>query len=217
MPDKLLFDQVRRELRERLPESSLVDAASRAVYATDASLYQFPPIAAVTPRDAEEIAAVLAIARRFRVPVLPRGGGTSLAGQATNRAIIVDVSKHMNRLLEVNPAGRWARVQPGLVRDELNAAIAHHGLEFAPETSTSNRANIGGMIGNNSSGMRSIRYGRTLEHVLELKVMLSTGEVVDCGPRSDREIDREIGAGTPEGRLWAGLRRVLDGNRQLIA
>ncbi|MCB2155586.1 FAD-binding protein [bacterium] len=212
----LLYDQVRDELRRRLPSEVLVDRVRRGIYATDASLYQFEPIAVVTPRSEADIAIALEIARRHRIAVLPRGGGTSLAGQATNSGIVLDVSKHMNRVLEINPSERWARVQPGVVRDELNAQLKPHGLEFAPETSTSNRANIGGMIGNNSSGMRSIQYGRTSEHVIACRVMLASGEFVELRQRSPQEVADLIAGDSIEGRLLRGIGTVLDRHRELI-
>lgn len=212
--------RARAELKERFGDNALVDVVSRGLYSTDASVYQFPPVAVVTPRDEDDIGTALAVARKYHIPVTMRGGGTSLAGQTANRSIIVDVSKHMNKLLEVNATEGWARVQPGLVRDELNAALAPYGVEFAPETSTSNRANVGGMIGNNSSGMRSIRYGRTLEHVLETRVMFATGEVANLAPRSLDEVTelirRDEREGNAEGRIWRSLRPMLEKNRALI-
>jgi len=211
-------DAVRAELLRLLPTGEvLADEASRGIYSTDASIYQFMPVAVVTPRHRDDIATVLKLAREFNIPTMMRGGGTSLAGQCANSAIIIDTSKHMNKLLEINAAGRWARVQPGFVRDELNKAITQHGLEFAPETSTSNRAVIGGMIANNSSGMRSIRYGRTSEHVLELTVMLATGDVIEMKPRSPHEVERLKKEETPEGRLWRSLSTIIDDNRDLVA
>jgi FAD/FMN-containing dehydrogenase/Fe-S oxidoreductase len=209
-------EEVRRELERQFGARALVDPVSRGLYATDASVWQFEPIGIVVPESEEDIAAVLRLAREFGVPVLPRGGGTSLAGQTCNEAVVLDVSKHLNRILEVNEAERWVRVQAGIVRDELNAALRPTGLEFAPETSTSNRANIGGMIGNNSSGTRSIRYGRTLEHVLECRVMLANGEIVECKPRSRAEIDALMAGDSEEGKLWRAMTKIVEENRALI-
>ena len=211
-----VHEHVRRDLASAFLDDALVDPVSRGLYSTDASVYQFSPIGVVTPRTEEDVATVLRIARQHRVPVLPRGGGTSLAGQTANHAIVVDVSKHMNKILEINAEERWVRVQPGLVRDELNAALVPYGVEFAPETSTSNRANIGGMVGNNSSGTRSIRYGRTLEHLLETRLMLPNGEIVECKPRSRSEIATLMQGDSEEGKIWRGLTALLDKNRGLI-
>jgi FAD/FMN-containing dehydrogenase len=115
------------------------------------------------PRDRDDARAAVALAAEHGVPILPRGGGTSLAGQTVGAALVLDFSKHMNRLLELDAGQRWARVEPGLVRDELNARLAEHGLCFAPDPATSSRANVGGMIGNNSSGTKSILYGKTID------------------------------------------------------
>ncbi|MFV2073839.1 MAG: FAD-binding oxidoreductase [Thermoanaerobaculales bacterium] len=151
------------------------DQATRGIYATDASIYQIRPVAVVTPLDEHGVRAAVAVAAEHGVSILPRGGGTSLAGQAVGEALVLDFSKHLNRLLELDVERRWARVQPGLVRDELNAQVAAHRLHFAPDPASANRANIGGMIGNNSSGMRSVVYGKTVDHLLETRVLLADG------------------------------------------
>ncbi|MBI3628914.1 MAG: FAD-binding protein [Candidatus Rokubacteria bacterium] len=151
------------------------DRYSRLLYATDASMYQMEPIGVVLPRHTGDVQAVLQVADRTGTPVLPRGGGTSLTGQTVNRAIVLDFSPHMNALLEVNGEEGWARVQPGLVQDELNHLVRPRGLLFGPDTSTSNRATLGGMLGNNSGGAHSIAYGLTIDHVLELTVLLADG------------------------------------------
>ena len=162
-------------LQESVKGEVRFDPYSRTLYSTDASIYQILPIGVVIPRDAEDIAATLRIAHEQGVPVLPRGGGTSLAGQSIGRAIVLDCSKYMDRLLELDPAGQWARIQPGVVQDELNLAAHPHGLRLGPDTATSNRATLGGMMGNNSSGARSILYGKTSDHVQELRVLLIDG------------------------------------------
>jgi len=164
------------------------DLMSRGLYATDASIYQQTPAGYVTPRTVDELKRTQKLAFDYAMPVLPRGGGTSLAGQTTAiDAIVIDTSKHLNKLEEVNEKEMWARVQPGLVRDELNTMLASRGIWFAPETSTSNRANIGGMIGNNSSGMMSVRYGTTISHVLGLNMVLADGSEVYFGRRSEMD------------------------------
>ncbi|MDX2176727.1 MAG: FAD-linked oxidase C-terminal domain-containing protein [Candidatus Sumerlaeia bacterium] len=169
-PDDLL-----RDLRSRLRGDVRADAVRRGMYATDASIYQQIPVAVAVPRDAEDVLAAVAVARERGVPLLARGGGTALAGQTITEGVVLDFSKHMARVLEVDADEGWARVEPGVVRDHLNDAVKSTGLMFAPETSTSNRATLGGMIANNSSGMMSIRYGRTSEHVLELDAALADG------------------------------------------
>ena len=154
-----------KQLRRRTKGEVRFDAYSRALYNTDASLYQMEPIGVVAPRDAEDVAATVRLAHATGTPVLPRGGGTSLAGQTVNHAVVLDTSKYMRDLWEVNAEEGWAWVGPGLVLDELNGLVASHGLKFAPDPSTVNRATVGGAIGNNSCGARSIRYGLSLIHI----------------------------------------------------
>jgi FAD/FMN-containing dehydrogenase len=164
-----------RELRRAVEGDVRFDPYSRLLYSTDASMYQMEPIGVVIPRHAGDVQAVLELANRENVAVLPRGGGTSLTGQTVNRAVVLDFSRWMQSVLEVNREEMWARVQPGVVQDELNAHVRPKGLLFGPDTSTSNRATIGGMLGNNSGGSHSIAYGLTVEHVIELTALLADG------------------------------------------
>ena len=164
------------------------DPITRALYSTDASPYQIEPLAVVVPYSDDDVRAVLGVANEFGVPLLPRGGATSLAGQAVGRAIQIDFSKYLNRIIEINHDEQWARVQPGLVLDHLNGALAPHGLRFAPDVSPGNRATIGGMIGNNSCGAYSLRFGKTIDHVLELRVLLSDGSETTLRPLDASEL-----------------------------
>src|ERR1700746_943105 len=166
------------ELRKQLEGEVRFDALSRALYSTDASVYKIRPLGVVIPKTREDIVRVVEICGRYRCPITMRGGGTSQAGQAIGEGIQVDTSKYYNRLLEVNAAERWARVEPGIVLDELNAQMAPLGLRFAPDISTASRATIGGMMANNSCGARSVLYGKTIDHVLEQTVVLSDSSVV---------------------------------------
>ena len=165
------------ELRRRVEGDVRFDHYSRLLYSTDASMYQMEPMGVVIPRHADDVQAVIEVANRLGAPLLPRGGGTSLTGQTVNHAVVLDFSRHMAGLLEVNREERWARVQPGLVQDELNHHVRPLGLLFGPDTSTSNRATIGGMLGNNSGGSHSIAYGLTVEHVIELTTILADGKI----------------------------------------
>src|SRR5579859_3118319 len=178
---------LRRELENVIEGEVRFDLISRALYSTDASVYQIQPLGLVLPRNRQDILRALEICRRFRCPITMRGGGTSQAGQAIGEGIQIDTSKYYNRVLEVNAEERWARVEPGIVLDELNAQLAPLGLRFAPDISTASRAAIGGMIANNSAGARSVLYGKTIDHVLELEAALSDGSVVHLReiPRSD--------------------------------
>jgi len=171
-----------RELKGLVKGEVRFDPYTRALYSTDASIYQMEPVGLVVPRDVDDVVATVRLACETGTPVLPRGGGTSLAGQCVNRAIVMDFSKVMHRVLEVNADERWARVEPGISLDELNAAVARTGLMFAPDPTTANRATVGGVIGNNSCGSHSMLYGKTVDHVLGMTVVLSDGTVGDLSP-----------------------------------
>lgn len=184
-------DGLERELKAVIEGEVRFDKVSRALYSNDASVYQIEPVGVVIPRHREDLLRVLAICRRLRCSITMRGGGTSQAGQAIGGGIVVDTSKYFNRVLEINAEERWVRVEPGIVLDELNAQLAPKGLRFAPDISTASRATVGGMMANNSSGARSVLYGKTIDHVLEQVVMLSDGSIAHF-----REIPR---AGIPVG------------------
>src|SRR5262249_52095279 len=158
--------------------------------------------------------AAIEIANRFAVPILPRGGGTALAGQTVGHAIVLDFSKYMNRVLEVNQEELWCRVQPGLVQDELNAHVRSQGLLFGPDTSTSNRATIGGMIGNNSAGAHSLAYGKTLDHVIELTVYLSDGSEVVLKALSPEELARKTKGDGTEARACGEVQKLAEKHRE---
>ena len=149
-----------------------------ALYATDASMYQMQPLAVVVPVDQEDVLKAIRYCAEQKLPLLARGGGTSLTGQSIGEAVILDVSKHLTRVLELNLQEGWVRVEPGVVCSNLNDFLKPHGLHFAPDPATENRANIGGMIANNAAGMRSVRYGMTIDHVLALDLALASGEVL---------------------------------------
>jgi FAD/FMN-containing dehydrogenase/Fe-S oxidoreductase len=157
----------------------LADDASRAHYSSDASLYRVIPTAVVRPRDAEEVGAALAVARAHGIPLVARGAGTSVAGNAVSSGLVVDFSRHMNRILDVDPAARMARVEPGVVQASLQRAARAHGLLFGPDPSTMSRCTIGGMIGNNACGSRSLGYGRTSDNVVALQALTAAGESLD--------------------------------------
>src|SRR5579863_9740616 len=195
---------LRRELEARITGEVRFDTISRALYSTDASVYQIQPIGVAIPKTRHDILRTIEICRRFRCPITMRGGGTSQAGQAIGEGLQVDISKYYNRLLEVNAEERWARVEPGIVLDELNAQLAPLKLRFAPDISTASRATIGGMMANNSAGARSVIYGKTIDHVLEQTVLLVDGSVVTFRDMAREEIPK---GNTLEARLYA---TVLD-------
>ena len=197
-------------LRRVVRGSVRFDPASRLLYSTDASMYQVEPIGVVTPRDADDVRAAVEVARAQQVALLPRGGGTSLTGQTVNHALVVDFTQHMNQVLEVNTEERWARVQPGLVQDELNHHVRPLGLLFGPDTSTSNRATLGGMMGNNSGGSHSLAYGLTVDHVLEIRALLVDGTEVVFGELTPEEFEAKTRVAGLEGQLYREVAAIRD-------
>jgi FAD/FMN-containing dehydrogenase/Fe-S oxidoreductase len=193
------------------------DSYSRHLFSRDASMYAIEPIGVVFPRDADDVAAVVSTAAEFGVPVLPRGAGTSLAGQTVGHAIVMDLSRHMSAVVEIDAGERVARVQPGVVQEQLNLAAAPHGLMFGPDTSTSDRATLGGMIGNNSAGSQSVRYGMTIDHVLALDVVLSDASRSRFGPLTDSERVSRAAAPTLDGAICRELPRLAERHRDAIA
>lgn len=173
-----------RALRAETDGEVLFDAPSRGRYATDASIYQIMPVGVLVPRSPEDVATALDIARELKVPVLPRGAGTSQCGQTTGAALVIDNSKYLRRLLQVDVDNRTARVEPGMVLDHLNAHLKPSGLWYPVDVSTSAQATLGGMAGNNSCGSRSIAYGNMVHNVLGMQAWLSNGELVDFGPEA---------------------------------
>jgi len=200
--------EIEAELKKRIEGDVRFDRYSRLLYSTDASIYQIEPIGVVVPRHKGDVQAVIEVANKLNVSVLPRGGGTSLAGQTVGHSIVLDFSKYMQNVLEVNREELWCRVQPGLVQDELNAHVRGMGLQFGPDTSTSNRATIGGMIGNNSAGAHSLTYGKTLDHVTELTVLLADGSEVVLKDLTPDEVDKKSRADTNEGRAYREVFRL---------
>ena len=194
----------------------LLDDYSLGMYSTDASFYQIMPVAVVLPKDEEDVRKTLEIARRHKKKILPRGGGTSLAGQTVGDAIVIDFSKYMNKILEFNEKERWVRVQPGMVRDELNEILGRHKLHFAPDPATSSRANVGGMVGNNSSGTKSIIYGKTVDHVIEAKVLLADGTTLLLKELSPAEYNIKMQQKDREGEIYRRFRDLVEGHREEI-
>jgi FAD/FMN-containing dehydrogenase/Fe-S oxidoreductase len=185
------------------------DATTRRLYSTDASIYQIAPAGVVIPRTPQALRAAVQIAMEMHMPVTPRGGGTSLSGQSIGPGLIVDCSKYLNNILTIDPTSRTARVQPGVVLDQFNRALAPYGLQFGPDVSTASRANLGGMIGNNSAGARSIVYGKTIDHVRRLRVVLSDGSETELGPVGGLEWERRGEAGSREGGIYREVRRIV--------
>jgi len=184
------------------------DRLSRALYSTDASVYQIVPQGVVFPRTEADVLATLAACRQFSVPLTSRGGGTSQAGQPIGAGVILECSRHFGEILEVNAEQRWARVRPGCVLDELNQRVRPLGLQFAPDISTSNRATIGGMVANNSSGTHSVIHGKTIDHVLELKVALADGTILHLRQQSMAEWEACCQRPGREGDCFRAVQRL---------
>jgi FAD/FMN-containing dehydrogenase/Fe-S oxidoreductase len=196
-------------LSKQLEGEILTGNLYRALYATDASVYKQWPIGVAFPKTKKDIIALVDFAQQTGLNLIPRAGGTSLAGQCVGEGLVVDVSRYLNRILEINVAEKWVRVEPGVIRDELNKALAEKGLYFGPNTSTANRCTIGGMVGNNSCGTTSIVYGSTRDHVIALEVVLADGSLVIFEDISLKEIDEKIQQKDLEGLIYAQIYRRL--------
>jgi FAD/FMN-containing dehydrogenase/Fe-S oxidoreductase len=207
-----LEDALRRTVRGEVR----FDRGSRALYASDASNYRHVPIGVVIPRDADDVRAAVAVCRTYGAPILPRGAGTSLAGQCCNVAVVLDFTKYMNQLVELRPEARRARVQPGVVLDTLRTAAEVHGLTFGPDPSTHSRCTLGGMIGNNSCGTHSLLAGKTVDNVDELHVLLYDGTELTVGATSDSDLDAIVRVGGRRGDIYARLRALRDRYASLI-
>jgi FAD/FMN-containing dehydrogenase/Fe-S oxidoreductase len=181
------------------------DSASRGAFAADASNYRHVPIGVVQPRDADDVLAALAVCRRHDVPVLPRGAATSIGGQAVNEAVVIDFARHMRSVLAIDPEARSARVQPGVVLDDLRAAAAGHGLTFGPDPSTHSRCTLGGMIGNNACGSHSVAWGKTVDNVRDLTVVTYDGTRLVAGPTTPGELAQRRDQPGRTGELYRGL------------
>lgn len=196
-------------LAESLEGELKYDLITKTLYSTDASDYKEQPAAVVWPKGVSDLKKTIAFARQEKRGITLRAAGTSLAGQVVSPGIIVDISKYMNRVLELNREEMWVRVEPGVVLDELNMYLKPYGLFFGPETSTSSRCNLGGMVGNNSCGSHSVVYGSTREHTIELKTILSDGTEATFGPLDVKEFENKCMSDTLEGKIYRNIRDIL--------
>src|SRR5579871_1131803 len=209
--------ELERDLKRVVKGEVRFDRGSRALYSSDGSNYRQIPIGLVVPRDEKDVIAAVAACRKFGAPVLPRGAGTSLAGQTCNVAVVLDFTKHLNQIVEINPSARFARVQPGLVLDSLRDRAEERHLTFGPDPSTHSRCTLGGMIGNNSCGTHSLLAGKTVDNVIELKILLYDGTQMTVGVVSGQaEIDSIIAEGGRRGEIYAKLRAIRDQYAGLI-
>ena len=196
-----LAEQFRREIEGEVR----FDTYTKVLYSTDASVWQIEPIGVVIPRHAEDVAAIGRVAARNQVPILPRGGATSLSGQTVGHAVHIDFAKYMHQVLEFNAEEQWVRVQPGVVQDQLNNCLRPKGFQLGPDTSSSSRATLGGMTGNNSAGSHSIVYGKMIDHVLEVKTVLADGSEATFGPVEKARLESLSRGESLENRLYREL------------
>jgi FAD/FMN-containing dehydrogenase/Fe-S oxidoreductase len=197
------------KLEGKLEGDLKYDYITKSIYSTDASVYKEVPAAVAWPKGAEDIRKLLQFAKSEKSFITMRAGGTSLAGQVVSSGIIADVSKYMNNIIEINRNERWVRIEPGVVLDELNIKLKEYGLFFGPETSTSNRCNLGGMVGNNACGSHSLVYGSTRDHVIELKALLSDGSEVLFGPLSKESFNSKCSQNDLEGEIYRNTRTIF--------
>src|SRR6266699_2985158 len=203
-----LLSSVRGEVR--------FDNGSRALYATDASNYRQVPVGVVIPKDVDDVIKTIAAARRYGTPIFTRGGGTSLAGQCCNTAVVIDMSKYMNQVISIDPQQKLARVQPGTILDDLRRAAEHYKLTFGPDPATHSRCTLGGMIGNNSCGVHSVMSGKTDDNVEELEILTYDGLRMRACRTSDEDLERIIQEGGRRGQIYARLKSLRDRYAGLI-
>ncbi len=196
-----LFDFL-NELQKQVTGDLRTDEVSRVLYSTDASIYQVMPHGVLIPKTIDDVQAAVECAHRYHVPIVARTGGSSLAGQAVNEALIIDFSRHLDAVLEVNLEEQWVRVQPGIVLDELNNQLGKFGLQFGPDPASSNRAALGGIVSNNSTGAHSILYGMTADHVLETNVILNDGSTTNFSPLTEAQLAQKQALSGREGLLY---------------
>ena len=204
----MLMQQIEGEVR--------FDKMSRILYSTDASMYQIEPVGVVLPKHERDVLKVIRLAAQHGVAVIPRGGGTGLAGAVVGRGVVMDMSKYMTRILDFNAEEGWVKVEPGVILDELNAFLKPHGLQFAPDVATSSRATIGGMVGNNSAGTHSVIYGKTIDHVLELDLILSDGTRTTAGALDEPAVKQKCEQRDLEGQAYREVIRLARENAEEI-
>jgi FAD/FMN-containing dehydrogenase/Fe-S oxidoreductase len=204
------------ELKRAIKGEVRFDDGSRALYATDASNYRQVPIGVVLPRDADDVIAAVALARKHGAPILARGGGTSLAGQCCNVAVVMDFSKYMHNIRELNVDEKFAIIEPGIILDDLRNAAEKHTLTFGPDPATHTHCTLGGMIGNNSCGVHALMSGKTVDNIEELEIVTYDGVRMRVGPTSDAALEEIIAAGGRRGEIYAGMKRIRDQYGDLI-
>ena len=198
-----------QKLQNSLDGELYTDSIHRIIYSTDASAYKEKPLAVAFPKNEDDIKNIIIFTGNNKLSVIPRASGTSLAGQVVGNGIVIDVSRHLTKIIELNKEEKWIRVQPGVVLDELNKFLEPFDLYFGPETSTSNRCMIGGMVGNNACGSHSIIYGSTRDHLLAVKALLSDGSMAEFQSLTNYEFERKCDGNTLENKLYQSIVEIL--------
>ncbi|HTC73710.1 MAG TPA: FAD-binding oxidoreductase, partial [Solirubrobacteraceae bacterium] len=201
---------LKRALERAVTGEVRFDAGTRAMYANDFSIYRAVPIGVVIPTGPDDVIAAIAVCREYQAPVLPRGCGTAPSGQTTNVAVVFDYSKYYNEIVELDPDGRRARVQPGVICDQLRNAAEEFNLTYGPDPATHEYCTFGGMLGNNSCGTHSLMAGKTSDNVIELDVLLYDGTRMTVGPTTDEGLEEIIAAGGRKGEIYDQLRKLRD-------
>ena len=209
-PDSDAAEALQDELRSRIKGEVRFDAVSRVLYSTDASNYQVEPVGVVIPASIDDVLATIEIARLHRVPLLPRGGGSSLAGQTVGAALVIDFSKALANVLSVDVEARTVTVEPGINIDALNRQLKSSGLMFGPDPASTNRATAGGVVGNNSTGSHSILYGMTSDNVRSVNAVLADGSLIGLGPTSPAAMAGRAAVNDAKGRLFEQLLAFRD-------
>lgn len=214
--DQRKVDHFVSVLKRRVAGDVRTDTYTKMLYSTDASLYQVMPLGVLIPRSIEDVQAAVEIAAQLEMPILPRTSGSSLAGQTVNEALIIDFSRHLDQMLEVNREEHWVRVQPGIVLDQLNLSLSPYGLQYGPDPASSNRAAIGGIVSNNSTGSHSIVYGMTADHVLETAGFLADGSPFHFSPVESDALAQRLERDGLEGDIYRGISRIASENADTI-
>src|SRR4051812_26107967 len=199
-----------KELQSGIEGEVRFGDGDRGMYASDAGNYRMVPIGVVVPKDADDVIRTVDVCRTHGAPIVARGGGTGIPGQTVNVAVVLDFSKYMNQIVELNPPRRYARVEPGIVLDELRDAAGRHGLTFGPDPATHSRNTLGGMIGNNSCGIHSMMAGETVNNIEELDIALYDGTRMTVGATTDDDLDEIIRTGGRKGAIYGQLKALRD-------
>ena len=209
-------DALAARLRAALSCEVKFDVGSRALYAADSSNYRQVPIGIVVPRTIDDVVTTVAVCREFDAPILMRGAGTSLCGQTCNVAVVLDVSRHLDRIVSLDPEARTAIVEPGIVCDALRDAAEKHGLTFGPDPATHSRCTIGGMVGNNSCGAHSVMAGKTVENIEALEILTYDGERMWVGPTTDEELRAITASGGRRGEIYTALAQLREEHAERV-